>query len=194
MTEAPLTFSFWPFFKLGVGHILSGYDHLLFLAGLLLACERVRSVLIIVTAFTLAHSLSLALTTFNLFSISSSAVEPLIAATIVGIGLENLLTRDEGWRRRVLAFIFGLVHGLAFAGVLRGVVSTGEVAGSIWFPLLSFNLGVEVGQLAAAAVILPLFFWAQKFAAFRKRGRIVLSALICIIGFYWMIERLFSSS
>lgn len=189
MTE-PLTFSFWPFFHLGVGHILSGYDHVLFLAGLLLACDRVRSVLIVVTAFTLAHSLSLALTAFDWVHFPSSVIEPSIAATIVAVGLENILTSDEGWRRRILAFVFGLVHGLGFAGVLRGL-EVGVTPRTIWLPLLSFNLGVEVGQLAAAAVILPLIFWARKFEAFKRGGRTGVSVVICVIGFYWMIERLF---
>lgn len=188
----PLTFSFWPFFRLGVGHILHGYDHLVFLAGLLLACERARSVVYIVTAFTLAHALSLALSTFDLIRVPESLVEIAIAATIVAVGLENLLTLEEGWRRRVLAFAFGLVHGLGFASVLRSLVAEMK-AGVLWLPLLSFNVGVEIGQLAAAAVIFPLLLWARSFRSFRERGRTVLSALICLLGFYWMIERLFFS-
>ena len=149
---APHTFR--RFFLLGVGHILTGYDHLAFLLALLLAGGRLRSVAKIVTSFTAAHSVTLALATLNVVNLPPSIAEPMIAASIVYVGLENVL-RPGARRRWLLTFAFGLIHGFGFATALRelglGAPGTGAAV-----PLLSFNLGVECGQLSVVAVVLPL--------------------------------------
>lgn len=182
----PPTFS--GFFRLGITHILIGFDHLLFLFALLIVCHRFGSAAAIITCFTVAHSISLALATFDLVALPSSIVEPLIAATIVYVGLENLLRRDALRGRWLLTFVFGLVHGLGFAGVLRelGVAQSGA---AVLRPLLAFNLGVEVGQLCLAALILPLFFQLRKFPGFLRYGVPACSALVVTAGAFWLIER-----
>src|SRR5580765_7134729 len=146
------------FFTLGVRHILTGYDHLLFLAGVLVVLRRWRDVVQTVTAFTLAHSITLALATTGVLLISGRIVEPLIAASIVYVGVENLI-RDVQGSRWKLTFGFGLVHGLGFATVLRdlGIGTNGQ--GAIALPLASFNAGVEIGQMAVAALLVPAFWW-----------------------------------
>ena len=105
--------------RLGVEHILTGIDHLLFLLGLLVACRRFRTVAAIVTCFTVAHSVTLALAALDVVTLSSRVVEPLIAATIVFVGVENLIRGDEPKGRWLLTFAFGLLHGLGFAGALK---------------------------------------------------------------------------
>ncbi len=149
---APATSSrFLDFFLLGVRHIVTGYDHLLFLFGLLLVCRTPRAALLLVTCFTVAHSLTLALATFGLVELPSRWVEAAIAASIVYVGVENLFRHEALLRGRgLLTFAFGLVHGLGFASVLRemGIAQTGWNAA---VPLVAFNAGVETGQLAIAA-------------------------------------------
>jgi hydrogenase/urease accessory protein HupE len=187
---APPSATFVPFLKLGIEHILTGYDHLLFLAGLLLACRRFGSMVVIITSFTLAHSLSLALATFEVVALPARVVEPLIAASILYVGVENLLRRDRESRGRwLLTFAFGLVHGLGFASVLRdlGIGEAGR--GAIW-PLIGFNAGVESGQLVVAAVLLPALLWARRFPKFERRLLPVLSGLVALAGLCWLVDRL----
>lgn len=180
---------FFLFAKLGVEHILIGYDHLLFLAGLLIATQTLRAALIIITSFTLAHSITLGLSALNLVHFPGSWVEPLIAASIVYVGLENLWRRDTEPRGRwLLTFAFGLVHGFGFASVLREI-GLGAQGSDIIVPLLGFNLGVEAGQFAIAAFAVPLLARARRSERFANRGVPVLSAFIALMGFYWLIER-----
>jgi len=182
--------SFLSFLKLGVEHILKGYDHLLFLFGLLVACRRFKTMAVIITCFTLAHSVTLALAALDVLALSPRVVEPLIAASIVFVGVENLLRRDEPRRRWVLTLAFGLIHGFGFAGVLSeaGLGSSGS---SLLVPLFSFNLGVELGQVGVAAVVLPLLWKLRGVAAFEKYGRAFVSVLIALAGAYWLVTRLF---
>ena len=147
--------TFGGFFFMGVEHILTGYDHLIFLFGLLIAISQFRATLWVITCFTLAHSVTLALAAFDVVRIPEHIVEPLIAATIIYVGVENLLRLDNATGRWRLALIFGLVHGLGFATDLKEKVA-GMSGEKIVVPLVSFNLGVEVGQLAVAALVLPL--------------------------------------
>ncbi|WP_437929529.1 HupE/UreJ family protein [Sorangium sp. So ce291] len=180
--------SFGQYLRLGVEHILTGYDHLLFLAALLAVCRGVRSALGIVTCFTLAHSLTLVLAAFQVVTLSSRIVEPLIAATIVFVGAENLLRGEEPKGRWALTFAFGLVHGLGFAGVLREM-GLGEDGGSIVVPLLSFNLGVELGQLGITLLFLPILWRLRAVPAFARHGERGLSLVVVALGLYWMVER-----
>lgn len=182
--------TFGGFFKLGVEHIWLGYDHLLFLFALLVVCRTVRSGVAIITSFTIAHSVTLGLATLHIVDLPGRWVEPLIAASIVFVGIENVVRRGSEPRGRwALTFGFGLVHGFGFASVLRdlGVGSAGD--GSIALPLFAFNLGVELGQLAIAAVALPLLAWLRKRDAFVRKGVPALSALVALAGLYWLLER-----
>jgi hydrogenase/urease accessory protein HupE len=186
------TVSFPAFLKLGIEHILTGYDHLLFLFGLLVVCRRFSSMAAIITCFTLAHSLTLALAALDLITISGRVVEPLIAASIVFVGLENLLRRDEPKWRWVLTFAFGLIHGFGFAGVLKQV-GLGSAGRALLVPLLSFNLGVELGQIAVTAIVLPVLWGLRKVPAFERYGKQSISAVVALIGVYWLVQRLFFS-
>ena len=179
--------SFREFVSLGVKHIATGYDHLLFLLGLLLVGGSARSALKIITSFTVAHSITLALATLNVLNISPRIIEPLIAASIVYVGLENILRRGVE-NRWMLTFGFGLIHGCGFATALRDL-GIGANGTSIAVPLLSFNLGVEIGQLAIAAIALPLIWKCRSSPLFVRRGVPIASASIVIAGSYWLLER-----
>ncbi|MGQ0593749.1 MAG: HupE/UreJ family protein [Gammaproteobacteria bacterium] len=180
--------TFVAFLTLGVEHILTGYDHLLFLFALLVVSPGLSSSIKIITAFTVAHSITLGLATFHIVEIQSAIVEPLIAATIVYVGLENLVRREPPRGRWFLTFLFGLVHGFGFAGVLRDLgVGSGDLG--IALPLFSFNLGVELGQLMVAACLLPLLAWLRGRPALALRWVPVSSLLVVITGGYWLAVR-----
>jgi len=179
----------WPqrlrrFVALGVHHVLTGYDHLLFLAAILIPCVRVRSLIALVTCFTLAHSVSLLGATLAGWAAPSSVVEPLIAASIVFVGIENLLAKGEPRSRYGVTFGFGLVHGLGFAAALRDTLADSVPA----LPLVSFNLGVELAQLALAAVFLPLLLALRRRAPGVSVTR-ALSGVVTVAGLYWVVER-----
>lgn len=185
-TEKPRSFA--QFFTLGIEHIVTGFDHLAFLFALLLVGGTIRQSAAIITSFTLAHSITLALATFELVHLPTSLVEPLIAASIVYVGLENIIRREVK-RRWLLTFAFGLVHGLGFATVLREFGIGGSVA-EAFVPLFSFNLGVEVGQLAIAAAVLPLIWKLKQRHSFVPRFVPFCSALLVLVGGYWLVERI----
>jgi len=181
--------SFWGFLALGIAHIWTGYDHLLFLFGLLVVCRSFRSIVAIISCFTVAHSITLALATLDVVSIASRFVEPMIAASILYVGVENLVRMGAEPRGRwALTFAFGLIHGFGFASVLRelGVGSNGR---GLAMPLFTFNLGVETGQVAIAAIVLPIVWQLRRNPAFIRRGVPVLSALVAAAGLYWLMER-----
>jgi len=180
---------FWSFLRLGIEHIWTGYDHLFFLAGLLIVCTNLRAVIGIVTSFTVAHAITLALAATDTVHLPGRVVDPLIAASIMFVGLENLYRRDaEPKGRRIVAFIFGLVHGFGFADVLRGL-GLGTHGNSLAVPLFGFNLGVELGQLAVAIVVLPIIWQLRKYPGFSRRGITVISGAVAATGFYWLIKR-----
>jgi hydrogenase/urease accessory protein HupE len=177
---------FREFLLLGIEHILTGYDHLLFLLALLIAGGTLREAVKIITSFTIAHSITLALATLDLVRVPAMIVEPLIALTIVYVGLENIF-RPEARRRWMLTFIFGLVHGFGFASVLRDLgVGTGRGAVGA---LVAFNLGVEAGQLAIAALAWPLIWHLRSSEAFVRRFVPACSLLVALLGSYWLLER-----
>lgn len=186
------TVSFRAFLKLGVEHILTGYDHLLFLFGLLVACRRFSSMALVVTCFTLAHSITLALAALDVVTLPGRVVEPLIAASIVFVGVDNLLRRDEPKGRWALTFAFGLIHGFGFAGVLKEI-GLGSAGSSLLVSLFSFNLGVELGQLAVTALFLPLLWKLREVPAFARYGRPVISVVVALAGAYWLVQRVFFS-
>jgi hydrogenase/urease accessory protein HupE len=181
--------TFWGFVRLGIAHIWTGYDHLLFLFALLVVCRSFRSIVAIVSFFTIAHSITLALATLNIVHLPSRFVEPAIAASIVFVGVENLIRRGEEPRGRwALTFAFGLIHGFGFASVLRDL-GVGVGAQGVAMPLCTFNLGVEVGQVAVAAVVLPIVWQLRKRAWFVQWGVPVLSAVVALAGLYWLLQR-----
>jgi hydrogenase/urease accessory protein HupE len=178
---------FFRFLVLGIEHILTGYDHLAFLLAVLLTGGSLSSNARIITSFTIAHSLTLALATFGVFTLPATIVEPLIAASIVFVGIENLVRRQLA-RRWLVTFGFGLIHGLGFAQILRelGIAKMG-IRGAI--PLLSFNLGVELAQLSIAALTLPLIWRLQRRPTFILKHVPALSLLLTLAGIYWLIAR-----
>jgi len=184
--------SFTNFLSLGVKHILTGYDHLLFLFGLLVVVRSFVSSLRIITSFTIAHSLTLAAATFNLVQIPSRIVEPLIAASIVYVGIENLLRSGVPKARQLVTFGFGLIHGFGFASVLREM-GIGAGTGGVALPLLSFNVGVELGQIMVAGVALPIIWKLRANPLFVARWVPACSAVVVLLGSFWFVERVWLS-
>lgn len=179
----------WSFVLLGVEHILTGFDHLCFLFALLLAAPRVRDVLAVVTTFTLAHSLTLAAAAMGVLSLPPKIVEPLIAVSIVYIGIENLILRRPPRYRLALVFGFGLVHGLGFASALAERLP-GVTGVAVILPLLGFNVGVELGQLAVAAGLVPMIWFARTQATLAPRLQPAFSLLIAMAGIVWFWQRI----
>lgn len=177
----------WSFFTLGVRHIFGGYDHLLFLCALLLGAGRVRQVVQTTTAFTIGHSITLALAVLGIVAAPAAIVEPVIALSIVWAGLENL--RRRAGSRWVLAGVFGLVHGFGFAGALRDL-GIGASSTAIALPLGAFNAGVEAGQIAVAALVWPAIRQLHSRPALRLRVAPVCAMLIVAAGAYWFAERI----
>lgn len=169
---------------LGVEHILVGIDHVLFVVALLLGGGRLRNLVAIVTAFTLAHSLTLALAWFGLVELPSRLVETLIAASVAYVAFENLLGRGMRYRW-LLALGFGLVHGLGFYGALSGLELDPRHTVRT---LLAFNLGVELGQLAIVAVVFPLLAQATG-GPWLRRATLSGSLAILAAALVWLVER-----
>lgn len=188
--------SFRGYLRLGIEHILTGTDHLLFLLGLLVVCRRLRTVAQIVTCFTLAHSLTLALAVLHVVAVPSRIVEPLIAATIVAVAFENLSRPEEPqppdglWVGRLAtALVFGLIHGLGFASALTQT-GLGAAGTSIAAPLVGFNLGVELGQLAVAGLIMAALWALRRGGRFTRRVPQITSVVVGAIGLFWLVTRL----
>jgi hydrogenase/urease accessory protein HupE len=179
--------SFRQFLVLGVEHILTGYDHVVFLLALLLAGGAFWNTAKIITSFTVAHSITLALAALDVVRIPSSVVEPLIAVSIVYVGLENLLQGDLRWRW-LLTFAFGLVHGFGFASVLREL-GVGAAGVGVAVPLVSFNLGVELGQVSIMLLVLPLIWKLRSQPFFVVRCVPACSLLVTMVGTYWLLQR-----
>jgi len=174
---------------LGFEHILPlGLDHILFVLGLFLLSTKIRPLLWQVTAFTIAHSVTLALAICNVISLPSRIVESLIALSIAYVAIENMLTSKlKPWRPAVV-FSFGLLHGLGFAGVLREL---GLPEQDFFVSLIAFNVGVELGQIT---VVLLAFFsigWFRRKPWYRASIVLPISALIALTGLYWSVQRAF---
>lgn len=174
------------FVLLGLEHIFTGYDHILFVISLLFGVKTFRHIISLVTAFTLAHSITLALATLGIVSLPSKFVESAIALSIVYVALINIFNREpkhQPW----LAFGFGLIHGFGFAGILAEMRLDRE---SLAASLLSFNLGIELGQLIIVSIALPILTW---FAKMRKMNWLIPGTSIGILSFglIWFIQRAF---
>ena len=177
------------FFTLGITHILTGYDHLLFLLALLLGGGGLLTLLKIVTAFTVAHSITLAMAVLGVVNLPSHWVEAAIAASIAFVAAENLLARRAITQRWIISFLFGLVHGFGFSSILREL---GLPQDNLLLALLNFNLGVETGQAAVViAVVLVISLLSKVSAdATKHRYSTALSSFVLAIGLGLFVERL----
>ncbi|WP_120077920.1 HupE/UreJ family protein [Aurantiacibacter odishensis] len=187
-TAAGVAAVFATFVPSGAHHVLIGPDHVLFLIGLILLGGSLRRLAVIVTAFTVGHSVTLALAATGTFAPPAWLIEPLIALSIVIVGADNLL-RKEGQRdlRPIFALLFGLIHGFGFAFVLR---EFGLPTGNLAWSLLAFNIGVEIGQLAIVVPFALALAWLRKrMPQVTKRIVIGGSLAVVLAGAYWFVDR-----
>jgi hydrogenase/urease accessory protein HupE len=177
------------YFGLGYTHILPlGLDHILFVVGIFLLSARWRSVLLQVSAFTVAHSITLGLTMYGIVSLPARVVEPMIALSIAYVAIENLVTSDLKPWRLALVFSFGLLHGMGFAGVLREL---GLPRSQFLTALLTFNVGVEAGQLTVVALAFGVVaYWQRNSLTYRRFIVQPASLAIALAGLYWTVQRI----
>ncbi len=181
--------TFFEYLRQGFVHVVpEGLDHILFVLGVFLLSRRWRPLLLQVTAFTIAHTITLALATLGWISIPASVVEPIIAGSIAFVALENIFRPKYTHWRLLVVFLFGLIHGLGFAGVLSELELPPTL---LAIGLVGFNVGVEGGQLAVIAAALAFTFWIKDDAHYRKFVVIPVSILIALLGIWWMIDRIF---
>jgi hypothetical protein len=173
------------FLWLGIEHIVLGWDHLAFLAALLLVARSFGQAAAIVSGFTVSHSITLSLAALGVVDLPATVVEPAIALTILWVGLENLYHPPPA-RRFAATLGLGLIHGLGFAGMLAEL---GMPAEHRLTALLAFNGGVELGQLAIVAVAMPALLWLGKQPRWRERGVPALSVAIALLGLVWLVQR-----
>ncbi|WP_422107530.1 HupE/UreJ family protein [Winogradskyella sp.] len=177
------------FIKAGIDHIVpKGLDHILFVLGLFFSSLIFRSLLWQVTAFTLAHTITLALAALDIVQVPSTIVEPLIALSIVWVAVENCLFKKTNKWRPLIVFGFGLLHGLGFAAVLG---EYGLPKGNLVPSLLAFNIGVELGQLLVLIAAAALVWFIRRKSWYRQRIQIPASIVIALVGLFWFVERVF---
>lgn len=180
----------WIYLKLGFEHILPrGLDHILFVLCIFLLNPKLKSVIWQATAFTVAHSITLGLAMYGVIEAPAHIIEPVIALSIFFVAVENMLTDKLKPSRIVIIFLFGLIHGLGFAGVLTdlGLPEKEFVNG-----LITFNIGVELGQITVILIAwLLVGMWFSKKPWYKQRVVIPLSAIIALIALFWTIERTF---
>jgi hydrogenase/urease accessory protein HupE len=177
------------YLQLGFTHIVPyGLDHILFVLGIFLLSTKLKSILTQVTAFTIAHSITLGLTIYGLVHVSPRIVEPMIALSIAYVAIENLTTSQLKPWRVAIVFAFGLLHGMGFAGVLKEL---GLPRSEFLTALVTFNVGVEAGQLTVIAVaFLLVAWWARAKPWYRYRFVMPASAAIAATGIFWTIQRI----
>jgi len=176
------------YLHLGYTHILpKGLDHILFVIGIFLLSTRIKPMLVQVTTFTVAHTMTLGLTIYGVLSLPSTVVEPLIALSIAYVAIENLVTSELKPWRIALVFTFGLLHGMGFAGVLSelGLPRSEAVPA-----LMSFNLGVEGGQVTVIAAMFLALGWGRHKSWYRRVAVVPLSLAIAAVGLYWTVTRI----
>lgn len=191
--ERPALETFALYIKIGVQHILpGGTDHILFVLALFFSTRRLKPLLIQISAFTVAHTMTLGLVASGVFAPPASVVEPLIAATIAFVAIENLIFKDMTRWRPFVVFAFGLIHGMGFAGFFG---SLGLPDGQFWSALIGFNIGVEIGQLAVI-VLVGALMWPLRQTVSEARYRQLAvwpsCAAIGLIGLFWTFERVFA--
>ena len=177
------------FIPAGVHHILIGPDHLLFLVGLLLLGGSVRQLLIVVTSFTVAHSITLSLAALNLVTPPARLIEPAIALSIVYVGADNILAKGGRDVRAWIAFTFGFIHGFGFANVLREMDLPRRALG---WSLFSFNIGVEIGQLFVVVLVATAFTMLRARSEWSRRHLALAGSIVVIAaGTFWFVQRVF---
>lgn len=181
---------FFEYIPIGFIHIVpAGLDHILFVLGLFFFSLRLRPLILQVSVFTVAHTVSLALGTLGIITFDAAIVEPFIAASIVYVACENIFLKHQNLRLRLLlVFIFGIVHGFGFASVLDAF---GLPADHFIAALLGFNIGVELGQIAVLCCAFVLTFWAHKKDWYHAHVVVPCSLLIATVGIFWCVERVF---
>ncbi|MDB6083530.1 MAG: rane protein [Gammaproteobacteria bacterium] len=188
MTGTPAAVSLAQFVRFGFLHILpKGLDHVLFVIGLYLGARSLRSLLILITCFTLAHSITLGLSSIGIIRLSPNIVEPLISASIVWVAVENFFPGRTERYRPLLVFGFGLLHGLGFASALSALDAP---QGSFLPSLLSFNVGIELGQVTVIAGALCMTAWCRQRSGYRRAVALPASALIALVAAVWTVQRL----
>jgi len=189
LEKAPTGDVVWYYLKLGFQHIIpQGFDHILFVAGLCLLSSRIKTILWQATAFTFAHSITLALSMKNIIVAPPAIVEPIIALSILFVAIENLILAELKPWRILIVFLFGLIHGMGFASSLNEI---GLPPNKFYTSILSFNLGVELGQVAViTAMFLLLIIPLRKKMGYRKLVVYPLSVLIALVAVYWTFERI----
>jgi len=184
-TDQPISNDWFSFLKLGMNHILSGYDHLLFLLSLIIARQSFKQFATVITAFTLAHSLTLTLTVLGIIHVPPTIVEPAIALSICYVAIDNIL-RKEVSHRWVLTFFFGLIHGMGFADILVGMhIPKSELA----IDLGSFNIGIEIIQLSIIALFLPLLTFLHR-SKYSRYAITSISTIAFLLGGIWLFQRI----
>lgn len=190
LEKAPTGNVIWYYLKLGYRHILpEGFDHILFVCGLCLLSNKIKVIFWQATAFTVAHSITLALSMKNIIVAPSAVVEPIIALSILFVAVENLLVKElKPWRIFVV-FMFGLIHGLGFASALNEI---GLPRNQFAVSILSFNVGVELGQVTVIALMFALIISPLgKKSWYRSRVVFPLSIIIGLVALYWTVQRVF---
>ena len=189
LEKVPVTDVVWYYLKLGYRHILpDGFDHILFIAGLCLLSTRIKVLLWQATAFTVAHTITLILSMKSIIVVPPAIIEPIIALSIGFIAIENILLSELKPWRILVVFGFGLVHGMGFASALNEL---GLPRNAFYTSLLSFNIGVELGQITVISFIyFALIYWFGNKVWYRQRIVYPLSALIAMIALYWTYTRI----
>lgn len=189
LANAPTQHVVWYYLKLGIQHIIPyGLDHILFVVGLCLISTHIKTILWQATAFTIAHTITLALSMKGTIAVPAALVEPIIALSIMFVAIENLILAELKPWRIAIVFLFGLIHGMGFANALNEI---GLPPDKFYTSIIAFNAGVEVGQIAVIAAVFGLLIiplrnkrWYKKAVAYP------LSILIALVALYWTIERL----
>ncbi len=177
------------FIPAGIHHILIGPDHLLFLVGLLLLGGSIRRLAMVVTSFTIAHSITLSLAALNILTPPARIIEPAIALSIIYVGADNLLAQGGRDVRAWIAFAFGFIHGFGFANVLREMELPARALG---WSLFSFNFGVEIGQLLVVVVVASAFAAVRSRSEWARRQLVYAGSIVVIAtGSFWFIQRVF---
>lgn len=190
LQDAPVNQVVWFYFALGFKHIIPfGIDHILFVIGLCLLSTNIKTIFWQATAFTVAHSITLALSMKNMIVAPGAVVEPIIALSIVFVAIENmLLTTLKPWRIAIV-FLFGLIHGMGFASSLNEI---GLPADKFFTSVLAFNIGVELGQVTIITAMFVLVIIPLRNKTWYRYGVVYfLSAIIAIIASYWTVQRVF---
>jgi len=179
----------WFYFKMGVAHIVPlGYDHILFVISLCLLNTKFKTILWQASAFTVAHTITLALSMKGIIQLPAAIVEPLIALSIMFVAIENILLNELKVWRIAIVFMFGLVHGMGFASALNEI---GLPRNKFFTSIFSFNIGVEIGQIIVIALVFSFIIIAFGNKSWYKKGIVYpLSAIIALIAAYWTIERM----